>query len=445
MEQGVSSNSIENNPQNAGQVPEREQHGYGKVLRNSKFLRLWLGQAISNFGDALTRIALVILITEKTHAAGPISIVMIVQMIPMLFLGPFIGVLVDRWNRKRMMLTADLLRAVIIAGVLFAPNLVTIYILSFLSATVGLFFMPARSVVVVEIVGKADMMSAVSLSQMTYQTITIFGPMIGGALVGMLGTWIGFTVDAISFVGSALFTLSVAFPALPVASEKISVKAFFRDFADGMRFIWQAKVVRFLIVGFWVFMMAGGIINVLEINYWRNILHIGASQLGSLEMVMAVGALITATFLGQFATTWPKGRMIVTALLLVGMISIFYYFRPGYYVLLLMMFLFGIADATLNIPISTLTITLVPVAMRGRVSSAINSLFNMTTVLGMALAAPASALVGTTGALSLAGVILIFAAVASPFFPAYRLLNTGETPNSSEGHTSELQDKVIQA
>lgn len=424
---------------------EREQRGYGKVLRSSKFLRLWLGQAISNFGDALTRIALVILVTEKTHAAGPISIVMTVQMIPMLFLGPFIGVLVDRWNRKRIMLAADLLRAVIIAGILFAPNLGTIYVLSFLSATVGLFFMPARSAVIMEIVGKADMMSAVSLSQVTYQTITILGPMIGGALVGMLGTWIGFTVDAITFACSALFTLSVAFPALPVADERISVKAFFRDFADGMRFIWQTKVVRFLIAGFWVFMMAGGVINVLEINYWRNILHISAAQLGSLEMTMAVGALLTATFLGQFGTAWPKGRMIVTALLLVGMISVFYYFQPGYYMLLLMMFLFGIADVTLNIPISTLLVTLVPVAMRGRVSSAAYSLINMTSVLGMAIAAPASALVGTTGALGLAGVILILAAVVSPFFPAYRLLNTDETANISEDQAArEVQRKVAQ-
>lgn len=411
------------NPKDATQAPEHEQRGFAGVLRNPKYLRLWLGQAISNSGDACTRIALLLLVTEKTHATAPISIVMAMQLIPMLFFGPFIGVLVDRWDRKRVMLAADLWRAVIIAGILFAPNLATIYLLSFLASTVGLFFMPARGTVIAEIVGPADLMSAISLSQMTFQTITIFGPVVGGALVGMLGIWIGFTLDAVSFLISALFTLSVAFPPLPTAGERTSVRAFFRDFSEGLNFTWRNQVLRFLIVGALIFMIGGGVINVLELDYQRNILKISAAQLGTLMMAGAIGSLLATVILGQFATAWPEGRIIFGAVWVIGVASALYYIQPGYYVLFLLMFLLGAGEAGMNIPMATLFVTMVPVTMRGRVGSVVNSLFTVPAVLGMALATPAAAVFGTTGALVLAGFIFALGALIAPFFPAYRLLN----------------------
>jgi MFS family permease len=149
------------------------------LLKIRDFRFLWLGQIVSNFGDALTHLTLVLFINRVTGGdAQAIAWLLIVLALPTAVLGLIAGVFVDRWNRKHVMIISDGLRAVLTLGFVIAAvseQLWLIYLLAFLHATVSSFFAPARSAVVPRVVPKEGLLAANSLSQMSVVLFRVLG------------------------------------------------------------------------------------------------------------------------------------------------------------------------------------------------------------------------------------------------------------------------------
>jgi len=414
----------------------RRRQGFGPVLKNRRLVALWLGQAVSNFGDALARIALIILITDRTRSPVALSLLMASQAVPMVLLGPFIGVLVDRWDKKRVMIAADLLRSACALLLMLGPPLTVIYAVAVAVVTLSLFFMPARSTAIVEIVGREQYLSAVSLSQSTFHALNLIGPAIGGALIGLFGAAAAFGINAATFGVSAVVTLAVPFPPLPRAQRRASAAEYWASLREGLGFLRQDQRLWFLVRFFGPAAAGLGLAGLLLLNYVRNDLALPPAEFGLIQSVEAFGMLAATLAIGQFGSAWPRGRMIFDGFLVAGLLIAAFIFNPGFYPLLAMLGLFGLALGFVQLPVSALFGVLTPVDKRGRVFATTNSLIQVANLVGYAAAGAVASFMSTGVALGLAGGVVVVASLALRRDPAYRLLNAADTAPESEAAAS---------
>jgi MFS family permease len=181
------------------------------------------------------------------------------------------------------MIASDLVRAVLLLGVVATTELWQVFVLSFLVGLASQFFMPARATAVPEIVGREHYLSAVALTQMTFQPMQLSGPVIGGAIVGFLGTRAAFIVNAVTFAVSAGLISLVKFPPLPKKEGAVTFSAFRADLREGLAFLARAKVLGFIVSVFAIMILGFGFFDVLYIDYTRNVLGVSAGQFGLLQ------------------------------------------------------------------------------------------------------------------------------------------------------------------
>ncbi len=222
---------------------QTQKAGYLPLFSKPAFVTMWFAQAISNFGDGVARIALLLLVTEKTSSPVALSIIALVQAVPAVIFGPVAGVFVDRFNRKAIMAGADLLRAVLIAAVIWAPSLTYVYLLSFAIGTLGTVFNPARSAVMPEMAGKDNYMGAVGLIQVTTQGMMILGPAAGGLIAGLWGVESAFLLDATTFLLSSLAILLLPIPGQKQERRSSSLR---NQLLSGASAIWNEPKLRFI-------------------------------------------------------------------------------------------------------------------------------------------------------------------------------------------------------
>jgi MFS family permease len=165
--------------------------GAQSVLSNANFRQLWIGQTISQVGDGLTNLAILIVINRLTSSTAALAVMMVVVSVPQLVFGLLSGVFVDRWDRKRIMIVSDLLRGLLVLGFIFVrrPEDVWIfYLLGFLQALVGTLFGPAKSAMIPGIVEPDTLLAANALSQTTQVITGVIGSALAGVLVGLSGS-----------------------------------------------------------------------------------------------------------------------------------------------------------------------------------------------------------------------------------------------------------------
>src|SRR5512142_84214 len=171
------------------------------ALAIPNFRRLWGGQTISQIGDGLTNLAILIMINQLTGSTAALATMMIVIALPQLVFGMLAGVYVDRWNRKTIMIVSDVIRGLLVLGFILVrrPQDVWIfYVLGFLQAAVGTLFDPAKSALIPSIVEREMLLAANGLSQTTRVVTSVVGSALAGVLVGAThSAWGAFSLDAV--------------------------------------------------------------------------------------------------------------------------------------------------------------------------------------------------------------------------------------------------------
>lgn len=196
--------------------PERSAGGVLRALRQRPFALLWTGQTLSRVGDFVYEVALAWWVLQVTGSAAVMGSVLVVTFLPMLLLLLVGGVAVDRLHRPRLMIASDLARAAVVLGVAalaFADRLEVwhVYIAALVFGLADAFFQPAYAALVPQLVPKADLPSANSLTSVSAQAGRIAGPALGGLIVAALGAPLAFGINGLSFLVSAAFLLPLAF------------------------------------------------------------------------------------------------------------------------------------------------------------------------------------------------------------------------------------------
>jgi sugar phosphate permease len=219
--------------------------GYLELVRgNRDFRRLWLGDMASLLGDWLNTIALYTLIRQLTGSPVALGLVFIVKTLPFALASPLAGLLADRFHRKRLMIVADLARALVVLGFLSvdrAAELPLLYGLIALQMMIGAVFVPARSAALPNITSPRELLTANALSAATWSVLLAVGAALGGFATEGLGTGAVFALDSASYLVSAAFVAGVRIPAVrgdgpPVPPEAAAVALHLgRRLAAGLR------------------------------------------------------------------------------------------------------------------------------------------------------------------------------------------------------------------
>lgn len=397
------------------------QPGLKDLLRNRNFLWLWLGQIISNYGDSLTALALLILINRLTGSTAAIATVAILMALPQVTIGMVAGVFVDRWSRKRTMIISDVLRGIIVLGLVVVrePGDVWIlYALTLLQATVGVFFSPARMALLANVVSEDELLAANSIAQTSRILFGLLGTASAGVIIGLWGDFaIIFIVDAMTFFISAFFTWRVIAPRFAGSQTRASARNIFDELMVGLRIIFGSRVLIGVLVSASIVMLGLGAVNVLFVPLLIDELGVLETWFGALEAAQVAGMVLGGALVTVLAMHLQPTRIISLGLLAIGAgIAAIAAVTEVWQVALLLLPI-GLAMTPVNAAVATLTQTAVSDALRGRIGAALQTMVGAANITSMALAGVLAGVVGVRNVFVLAGVLALFAgALAIPLF-----------------------------
>ena len=216
------------------------------LLSNARFLRLWIGQGASFVGDAVSMVALVVLVVEITGSASAVGGALVARLLPTIA-SPLAGVIADRVDRRVVLVASDLARAVLVLGLVFARDLATIYVLVFLMGLARTVFNPTVRAAFPSVVGGGDLTRANALISGTFSTSIMVGPALGGLLVASIGVDAAFLADAVTYLVSAILLSTVPLP--HPRRESAEEAGFVRELRSGFGYLLGARVPLAIVVG----------------------------------------------------------------------------------------------------------------------------------------------------------------------------------------------------
>ena len=415
-------------------------HPYVRLAGNGPFSAMFLSQVISSLGDRVHQVALVYLVIRASGDNSPVAlgIAFGAMTIPVVLVGPFAGALVDRWDRKRVMVVSDLLRAGIVALIPVASglNIGVVICLVFVLACVSSFFRPARTAALPRVVPAEDLLTANSAMSVGDTVSDLAGYGLGGLFVAFLGPALAlaFWIDGASYLASAVLIAAVAIPKLqrPVAKSGEAagtgqaaaadtepapgpVSSLRRELADG----WQC--LRHEAVLFATTMQAVVAEYGLGALTALSPLLIGALALngtdaptayGLFEMAMGIGLVGGGIVLGGMAERLPKGPSIVAGFTVMGLALAALSLAGNLPVALGLAALIGVANVTFMVPSQTLFQQRTPGEMLGVVVAIRLALVNAALAVAMITSGVLADVFGLHAVLFACGTLTVAAGLA---------------------------------
>lgn len=392
--------------------------GARTLLRNRSFRLIWLGQAISDFGDSLTSLALLILVNNLSGSTAALATVAIVLAIPQVTIGLIAGVYVDRLDRRRMMLLSDLLRGLLVLGFAMvgsADAIWLLYLIAFVQATIGTFFNPARSALLPQLVSPGELLSANSLMQTSKIIAGLLGTAAAGILVGVLNQyWPIFLIDGLTFFASFLLISQIATAPRSQAGARIGdARAILRELGVGVGFVLRSRTLIGTLVVAGVMMLGLGAVNVLFVPLLLNDLKISTTWLGALELAQISGMVLSGSLVALIAARFAPGQIISAGAMAlgvgVGMIAL----ADSVWHVIAILFAVGVVTTPLQASVTTLTQTAVADEVRGRVGSALSALISTASLISMAAAGGLGDSIGIRNVFICAGATSLLAGIAA--------------------------------
>ena len=385
-----------------------------RALRHRNYRLFFSGQTVSLVGTWITRIATSWLVYRLTHSVFLLGVVGFFGQIPTLLLAPFTGVLIDRWNRHRILVVTQVLAMLqsVALAVLTLAGIITvteILALQVVQGIINAFDTPARQTFVVEMVtDRADLPNAIALNSSMVNASRIIGPSVGGIMIAAVGEGWCFAFDAVSY-------LAVIASLLAMRLEKFSPPAantrMLDELRTGFRYVTRFPPVRDSLLLLALVATMGMPYNVLMPAIAASVLHGGPHTLGYLMTAVGVGALGGAFYLASRRSVLGLGRVMVTATGAFGVGLIAFSFSRVLWLSLLLLPFVGAGMMVVMASTNTILQTIVEDDMRGRVMSFYTMAFLGTAPLGSLLAGFAADHIGPTRTVTLGGVACALAAV----------------------------------
>ncbi len=418
------------------------------------FLIIWIGQQFSLIGSIVVQFALVWWLTQKTGSATVLAGGTIAAVLPGVVVGPFAGTLVDRWNRRRVMMAADSMIAVVAVGLalLFWTGTIQVWHIyaALLIRSVGdTFHWPAMQASTSLMVPEKHLARIAGLNQASRGALGIVGPMAGAFLVSVVhlpAHWI-MTVDIFTAMLAVGSLALIAVPQPPSRQEAVKT-SFWADMGEGFRYMWNwpgamVLLVMAMLINF-VVNPAFSLMPILVTKYFGK----GAIELGSMDSVSGVGVVIGGLILGAWGGF--RRRVLTTLVGLIGMgigTAMVGLVPAGLFPLALVaMFILGVMNPITNGPVMALLQALVPPEMQGRVFNVVQAAAMAMMPLSLAVAGPVSDAIGVQAWYIFGGLVCALMGVAGFFIPALLHIEDRKRPGQERmeaGQESRVEEEGV--
>ena len=397
-----------------------------RALHHRNYRLFFGGQSVSLIGTWMQQLAMSWLTYRLTHSTVLLGVVGFSSLIPSFLLAPFAGVLIDRWERYRVMIITQILAMIqaVVLALLVLTGMITVWHIIILSTLLGIINSvdnPVRHALIIDLVeSKEDLSNAIALSASMFNVARLVGPSIAGVLISLVGEGVCFLINALSFIAVIISLLSMK---VTSKERKMYRTPFWQDIREGFAYAFGFPPIRYILMLIAWTSLVGMSYNVLMPVFARDILHGGAHTFGFLMAGTGCGALIGSIYLATRKSVLNLERILVITSLLFGIGLILLSLSHVDWVALIFMMLIGFGMISQFAGCNTILQTIVEEDKRGRVMS----LFIMTSIgtipFGSLLAGSIAQVVGTPQTIRISGLLCIFGAVMLAVrLPAFRAM-----------------------
>ncbi|MBN1383896.1 MAG: MFS transporter [Elusimicrobia bacterium] len=340
-----------------------------RSFRHRNFRLFFIGQIISVTGSWIQITAMPWFVYRITGSALLLGFVGFLSQIFMLVVSPFAGVVVDHYNRRKLIIITQILAMfqALILAVLAISGKIQVWHIIILAAFLGLvyaFDMPARQAYLVEMVGKSDLMNAVALNSSIVNSGRLIGPALAGILIAAVGEGFCFLINGISFLGVIMALFLMTDTGAFIIDKKAS---FSEKFRLGIKYIHKSKNLFWIMIMVSVTALVTAFPAVLMPVFVKDIFNLDASGLGLFMSFMGIGALIGSVKIASKKNSENLERYIVNAVLGIGFCVVVFAVSTNIFITLFSLVLLGYFTFTQFALSNTLIQIIIPDEMRGRV------------------------------------------------------------------------------
>lgn len=386
---------------------------YGRLFRNRSFIALWVGQTVSFVGDYFYWLAIPIMVERLTGSALMVGLSVISSALPMLLLGPVAGVFVDRWDRRRTMIVADVLRALLVLLCLLVqtPDQVWIYYaVGFFMSCVSRFFFPSQNAVLPLIVpDEDDLLVANGLMQIVQTVGLLVGPALAGFAIGLWGEGVAFIFDSATFFVSAAAILTMTVPHTTAGRQAAGgqIAAVWAEMRDGVAYLFGNQIMVGVLICLAVVQLGVGAINVVWVPFLERTFGVGAEGLGIVDSAQGLGMVMSGVALGFVTSRLSKVTLTGWGIVIIGLFLAGMGLAPKFGYVVALSFGVGLPLVPVQSALMTMMQLAVPDLKRGRVGSALNALTTAAALLSMAVAAAFAETIGLRTVYLICGLIAV--------------------------------------
>jgi len=392
-----------------------------------RFALIWSGQQLSLIGSALAQFALVWWLTQKTGSATVLATASLVAILPAVFLGPFVGALVDRWNRRIVMIVADGMAALAAAWIVYliwsgTMQVWHIYVLMFVRSICGGFHWPAMMASTSLMVPDRHLARLSGINQTVSGAVNIIAPPLGALLLQIMPLYGIMAIDVATAVLAIvpLLFLTIPQPQRSTPAAGLSPRTLWADVREGVHYLWSWRgAVAFLLLATVINFLLNPAFSLLPILVTKHFAG-GAWHLGGLDSAYGIGMVLGGLLLGVWGGFRRRVLTTLTGLVGMGLGTLAIGLAPAswFWLAVAAMLFTGIMSPIINGPVLALMQSLVPPQMQGRVFTVIQSIAAGMSPLGLAVAGPVADALGVRSWFLIGGVVCTLLGAGAFFVPA---------------------------
>lgn len=384
--------------------------GYKEVLAITAFRWLYLAEVSARVGEAIAQVALPLLVYRLTESAGMMSLIFVIQTLPRAILAPVAGLLADRLDRRRLMIGASVLRTI---GVAILPLATEVWQVAAIATFVSIgttILMPAELAAIPSVVPRGQLVSALSLTQVTNSVTRVIGPAVGAGLVGLAGPKPAFWTQTVCFLIAIFWLMKLTLPAHTQqgeASDSLghALAIAWRDIGEGLKTVARSPIVRGICATEALWGLIGAVLSITTVVYTEKSLNLGDRAeivYGLLAAAMSAGAVVGALVARRIESAIGRPQLLAIGylgpllLLPAGL-------TPPLALVFLCWFLLGFTDAWAVIALQAYMAEAIEDSMRGRVYAIWSGGISLATLGAYALVGWLTDQVGAAATLAMIG------------------------------------------
>ncbi|MBV7331319.1 MFS transporter [Chloroflexi bacterium TSY] len=391
------------------------------LLRQRNFSLLWWGGLISLTGTRVLSVALPFYVYQQTGSTLATATMVMATIVPSMLFSTIAGVLVDRWDRRQVMVVTNLILMFVLLPLFAVPItgwVWLVYIVAFLEAMVSIFFRLAENALLPQIVAPNQLLTANSLNSLNDTLARLIGPALGGVLFGIWGLESVIVFDSISYLLAGLLMFFVnAWPEKTRAhsasddSTTLSWSGFRHEWQDGLSIVRREHAIAMLFVVTGVTTLGGTMMDPLFAPFFYDVLQTNAATYGWVLTMQGIGGILGGVLIGQRASRINPTYLFSISSITAGLILFIMYQTVSIPLVFLLYFIVGIPSVGARVGLQTLFQQNVADAYRGRVGGLSTMIGSTLELFSVGFAGITAEIVGIVPILSIACGITVLAGI----------------------------------